>query len=163
MIALFPGIVDLAVMGVGRGGAVGEFLEIGLAEDDGASGFEALDDRGVVIGHPVLKQERAIGGERAFRGVEILHRDRDAVQRAEIIARCDRLLRRLRLLPGMIRHDRDEAVERAVEALDARKRKVGKLDRRDLLRRDERGEISDRGVGEFFFSHRIRTFLYQLP
>ena len=72
--------------GIVAGDAVGEFVEIGFADEDGAGIFERGDDGGVFERKKIAKKFGAAGGAKAG-GVEIVfQRDGDAVERAEVAA-----------------------------------------------------------------------------
>ncbi len=80
MMALAPRVVDRPVVDVRAGGAVGQLVQVGLAEDHRAGALEALDRGGIVVRDPVGEQRRAEGGEDAPGGEQVLDRDRDALQ-----------------------------------------------------------------------------------
>src|SRR5690348_14878783 len=48
-----PGIADGTEVRVAARDAVGEFVHVGLAEDDGACNFEFSDDRGIFLGYEI--------------------------------------------------------------------------------------------------------------
>ena len=63
--------------------AIAEFGGVGLADDDRVRRFQALDRDIILFGDMVLVESRAEGGADAARQDQVLHRDRDAGERAE--------------------------------------------------------------------------------
>ena len=143
-----PGVVHRAIMGVGAGRAIGELVQVGLAEQHRAGALEALDRGGVEVRDPVGKERRAVGGGDPSGGVEVLDRDRDAVQRPAMVARHDRRLGRARRLARAVRGHPDVGVEARLEPLDPAQHHLGQLDRRELAGGEARRQLGDRGVGQ---------------
>ncbi len=81
-----PRVARRAVRRVLGGGAHGELVHVGLAEDREAGGLEARDDRGVVRRDPALEDPRAARGRQAGGGQHVLDGDRHAVERAQHLA-----------------------------------------------------------------------------
>jgi hypothetical protein len=74
-------------------GDEGELGHVQLAEEDRARLLEALDRGRRARRHVAAEDARRAAGRRHAGGVEqVLHRDRDAVQRAELAALRERLL-----------------------------------------------------------------------
>ena len=62
-----------------------------------------------------------------------------------------------RLLERKIFGERDDALQHRVESLEPLEVKLGQLDRADLARSDQRGELDDRQERELFRRARPRT------
>ena len=88
--ARHPGqVVGVAGRTEGRvlgGGAHGELVEVGLADDDGTGRGQPLDDRGVVRRSPTLEDPRRAGRRDAPGAHVVLQRHRHAGQRSGILA-----------------------------------------------------------------------------
>src|SRR5208283_4712114 len=78
-----PGISHRAVVRIVAGRAVGKFVHVGFAEDNGASPFEGRDNRGVTQGNEVMQNLGARRGADTRRVDVVLQGDGDTVQRAE--------------------------------------------------------------------------------
>ena len=122
---------DVATVGAGA-----ELRHVGLRNHDAAGGADARHHHRVVFGNVVLVERRAVGRQQPARVLEILHADRQPVQRAERVAVTYRFLRRLRLLacPRVAR--RRHRIHRRVDLGDAVDARLQQLDRRNLLRAD---------------------------
>ena len=75
-----PRVVGGLVGGVLGGGALGEFVEVRLAEDRHAGGLELFDDGGVVRRHPALEDLGGGGGFDALGDDHVLDGDRHTSQ-----------------------------------------------------------------------------------
>src|SRR5260370_4403641 len=84
------------------------------------------------------------GGRHALGLVDILEADRDAVQRATVVAAYDLGLGAPSRSEGGLSQRPDKAVELVVETLDARESTLGELDRRQLALAHQRGGLGDR-------------------
>ena len=119
-----------------------EFRRVGLGENDGAGGFQAAHDLGVLVGNVVLEKRRAEGGADARRHRDVLDADRQAVQRPERCAAHHRVFRRACRHARLIRRERDDGVELRVQALDVRQMRVQNLDRTDGAAADQRRQLA---------------------
>jgi hypothetical protein len=99
------------------------FAQVGLAEDDGPGGPEALDDEGVGRRRRTRQRARSGGGHHAIPGRDVVfEQNRDAVQRAAHApaAPVGVSLVRDRERVGVELEDRIERRTIAIERLDAR-------------------------------------------
>ncbi len=126
--------------------AEGEFVEVGLADHDGAGPPQMDDDRRVMLGDMpgAHARRRRRGG--AAHVDQILDRHRHAVQRAAIAPGGDLAIRLARLVARLVGHHENERVQPRVAGLDARQARVGGLERAHLAG----AELSS----EFFDGHR---------
>ena len=150
-----PGIAHWPVMGVRAGRAVGELVQVGLADQHRARALQALDRGRVEVGHPVREQRRAVGGGDASGRVQVLDRDRDAVQGPEMVAGHDRRLGGVGGGAGALRRHRDEGVQLRLQPLDPGKRRLGHLDRRQLLGGEARRQLRDAGEDQVLTHRRL--------
>src|SRR5207248_7641608 len=90
-----------------------------LAEEDRAGVVELAHGRGVLARGAVDEDARMTGSENAAGVVDVLESERDAVQRAAVLARRDLRLGRARLASRELEGRRDERACLAVEVFDA--------------------------------------------
>ena len=113
---------------------------VGLAEHHRTSRLQALDgDRGVV-GDAVLENRVAPGGLEALDVEGLLHRHRDAMQRAPGPAFLQRTVSGFRTLSRALEVAHDHRVQRTVVFFDAGDVVVEQFERGDLPRAQLRGE-----------------------
>ena len=77
-----PGIADRAEGGVVGCDAEGQFMHVGLAEQDRPGVAQPGQNRCVSFRHPVLQRRRSRTGGDAGRGEIVFYRDGDPVERA---------------------------------------------------------------------------------
>ena len=100
-----------------------------LAEQDPA-GLIQPGDRRRVFGRDVIRADPRVAGRADPGGaIDVLQPERNAVQRAPIIARHDLALGSPRLLPRPFRRRQQKRVDLRVERLDSRQERVGQLHR----------------------------------
>ena len=128
--------------------AEGELHQVSLAQQDGAGLGEPARDEGIAGRHVVLEHDRSPGSGYAGHIHQILHRNRDALKGAQIVAAGDRLLRRLSRGQSPIRGHGDEGVELRIQAVDALQVILGELDGGDLPLLEEGGQFLNAGKGE---------------
>ena len=133
--------MGVAVVRVLAGRPKRELVHLQLAHKHRARVAEPLGDGGVVVRHEVGQYLGAYAGADAARVVQVLESDGYAVQRAEVVARLYRALRRLRLCPRLVAHHGDERVERGVGPVDALEVRVHQFDGRKLLVCDKLGGL----------------------
>ena len=133
------------VVGLAREGQLGG---VGLAHQDRAGSAQAGCHGRVGLGHEVLAAERAAGGDDAGGVVGVLERDRDAVERAELVAAGDRGVGGLGLLAGALGAELDDRVEVAVDLVDAGQMGFEHLGGGDLPGADCVGDCDKRGIGQ---------------
>jgi hypothetical protein len=95
-----------------------ELGRVRLSQQNGAGGLRTRDDRRVPLGDEAGEEPGAARGPDAGGVERVLDRERDAVQRTELVAAQHGRLRRARplLRVGCLGHDR---VQRRIEAVDA--------------------------------------------
>ena len=120
------GILRRAVEVVVAGAAEAEDRAVGLSDEDRAGLLHPLDEHAVVVDDVVLERaDAAEGRDPARLEVEaVLHRDRHAVQRADLVAAHDRGFRRLRRLPRVVVAEDDQRIDFRVVLLDPGDRRV---------------------------------------
>ncbi len=114
-----PGVADGAEVGVRRGDAIGEFVHVGFAEEDGAGGGEFFGDGGVGGGEVVLEEQGAEGGADTFSFEDVFEGDGDAVEGAAGEADGEFAVGLVGLGEGVVGGDGEEGVEAGVVLLDA--------------------------------------------
>ncbi len=122
-----PGIFGGAEGGVFGGGAHGEFIEVCFAEDDGAGGFELLDDRGVIRGVEVFEHFGGASGGAVVGTHVVFDGDGDAGEEAEGLAGGAFGVDGVGLLEGAVVEDGVVGVEFGVEFGDGVEGELGGL------------------------------------
>ena len=135
------GIVRVAGHAPERAGGLQGVGELGgrrLADDDRPGAAQGGDDVGVPVGHPVLEGVRAEGRAVTGDGRGVLHRDRYAVEDAEIlVAAGDGVGGDLRRPPGFVVPHVGEAVQVRLHGRRPLDRRGHRLDGRELAGGDE--------------------------
>ena len=132
---------------VGAPAAHRKLDRVRLAENDHAGCDQLAGQRGGGRRTPVAPRHRAAGRDPPFEVDQILQRDRDAVQRADRMARADRFVGGLGGKSGIVAIDIDVGVQFAVEPRDAREKRLDNIDRRQTPRCDLGGELVSRLIG----------------
>ncbi len=101
---------------VGR--AEGEFVQVGLADQHGPGRSETGNHGGVSIGAVAFTHARGGGRRQAADVDQVLHRDRDPVQRSAIDAGRQLVVGAVGLRARLLGHDRDERIQPPVHQLD---------------------------------------------
>ena len=109
-----------------------ELRHVGLAEEHHAGRADPLDDQVVVVGHVVREHRRAEGRRPPGGGVGVLHREGQAVQRAQRAAAGLVLVGGAGAVAGPVLVERDDRVELGVAGGDPVEVQVQQLARRDL-------------------------------
>ena len=120
-----------------------ELGHVRLADRNHARAAQPLDDDRVLGRHEVAEDRRAEGHRKADGGLEVLERERQAVQRPDLIARRDPPVgvvgqRQARVVVEL----RDDGVERRVQALDPPQMRRHYLARRELPLADEPRQLA---------------------
>jgi hypothetical protein len=126
-------------------GAHGELVEVGLADDHGTGGREALHHGGVVGRLPALED---LGGARrgdALRAHVVLERHRHAGERPRVVAGGNGRIDRRGAGPGVLLGDEVERVHLALAGVDAGEVGVEDVDGLDRARADGRGDLDGGG------------------
>ena len=115
-----------------------------LAQRNRARMLEARDERRVHLGHHAHVRVRAALGGNTGGQRQVLDGDRDPMQRPKRVAANDRCLRLARRGARVVRREIRERIEPGLLGFDARQDGVDQLDRRDLARADQFGELARR-------------------
>jgi hypothetical protein len=116
--------------------------------DDRARRLEAGHDLGILLGHVVLIERRAVGGADARGRRDVLDPDRQAGEQALRLAARQRRLEILGFFPRGISDERHNRIELRIDARDYGEMGVEHLERAHRPRRDQRGEFTRRLSGE---------------
>ena len=149
-----PRIVCHTGQGTAADAGPAELRRGGLAEDDGAGRLEALGDRGVRVRDLADLGVRTGLQRMAGELVEVLDRDRYAVQRAEVVAPCHRALGVPRHVQREFRRELGEGIDATVVAFDAVQHGPHDFDRGDVPGADARSEFRRRCEAEVVVPHR---------
>ena len=121
-----------------------ELVHVQLAEHDRARIPKVLR-HGQFIGRlEAVEDVRARRGADALRAVEILDAERDAFERADILARRKPLVQLLGGVHRLVRRNEHERVQRFVPRLDGGKASLGEFGGFDLLRAQLVARFRDR-------------------
>ena len=113
------GVAGRAIDRVAGVGAGAELRGVGLADDDRSRRTRRGDDPFVVIGDEVTEDDAAMGGDEAAGFLQVLDADRQAVQRRQLVAVDDRLVRLTGRRSGSGEVTGGDGVDRGVHRLDA--------------------------------------------
>ena len=113
--------------------AAGELDHRELRNQDSARGAEAFDHRRVVAELLLAVRLGAPGGRIVFRGHEVLHAVRDAVERPAQLASLDLTIGLRRLGERALARDRDDGIVARPQPLEPIEEVAGELGRRGLL------------------------------
>ena len=91
------------------------FGQIQLAKHHRTGASQLRHHRGIDIRNEILADRRAAHRADTLRVTEVLHRNRHAMQRPAVLARCDLALGRARRLPRLLTHDRGVALEARID------------------------------------------------
>src|SRR5438093_91820 len=144
-------ILNVTVVGVVPERTQRKLRHVELAEGHRARLAEAGDRRALDRGHEVVAGPGAARGRKPGHVAEVLVGERHAVQRAAGATGSELGLEGPRRRQRAVRVDGDEGVDVPVEPFDAVQTLAGRLDRRDLPRRDRVHERLDGPV-----SHRAQ-------
>ena len=110
--------------------AVRKFVAVQLAEQHRPSVAEFSHDRAIRLGNPVAKDLRRRCGADAGGSKHVLERDRNAVQRATILAGHDFGVGAPGVGDGPIGGDGDVGVYLRIQSFDALQVRLGEINRR---------------------------------
>ena len=133
-----PGVLRVAEERVLIGDAEGPLVQVRLAEDDRSGGAQPRGHRAVLLRDVAREDLRSRRRHDALLVIEILQRDRDAVQRAAVLTRVALAVREARRVERRLERRRDERAKVRIEGADARDRGDGELDARELARAKQR-------------------------
>ena len=97
-----PGIANGAEVRIIRRDAISQLMHAGFADEHRAGRCELFDHGGIAIGNMVEEDDRAAGGAHAARFENVLHGNRNAVQRPAIGALRQFFIGRLGLRAGAL-------------------------------------------------------------
>ena len=118
------------------GGAHGELVHIGLAEDDHTGGAQSLDDCRVVGRAPSLEDARPTGRGYALHRQDVLQCERHSGERTAAHSRGDLGIDRVSSRECALGVDVEEGMDAVIHLGDAVQVSLGHLARGDLARRD---------------------------
>src|SRR5208337_974833 len=127
-----PRIVDLAKEADHRTAAIGEFMQVLLAQNDGARAAETPDNFGVFSRSAIFEQRAGCGGEGSGGIDDVFQSDGNAMQRATAVSAEDFSLRPPGLVESRLGVDCDIGVERWVKLLDEHQAVLGEFDGREI-------------------------------
>src|SRR6266850_2089123 len=159
-----PGIADRAVVRVVGCDAVGEFVHVGLAEENGASVFELCDDCGVFFWNEFAQDFRTCRRPNACRIDIVLQRNRNAVERAAVATAFAAAWGEefgfcfLGLGEGKLGRDSDVGVELEMEVLDTGEHEPAQLDGRELALAEEFSDLFDGSEGQLSVANAQKIF-----
>jgi hypothetical protein len=119
-----------------RAGA--ELGRVGLADDDGPGGAQALDEQAVAVGHVVAVDGRAERGAQTGGERQVLHRQRQPVQRPGRVAARQRGIGARSPRERALAVERADRVQGRILRLDAGEVHLHQLDRRQLAAQQQR-------------------------
>ena len=128
--------------------AEAEDRAVRLAQHDRPGRLHALDPRAAEVRREARERGHAAERRRpsGLEVEEVLHRGRDAVQRADRLPAHEGLLRRARLLERLVDRQEDERVQRGIAGLDPPRGGLDGLHRRDPTRADRRRNVGGRRI-----------------
>ena len=135
---------------------VGELGRVGLPEDDRAGFPEPGHDAGVLVGHETREHLGPPGRALAPGPAEVLDGHRHAVEGAPRAAGGQLALGEARLAEDPLGVERDERVQRRVEALAAPEQRLAELDGRERPRGEAGAEVRDPEEPELDVAHGTR-------
>src|SRR3984957_3880253 len=142
-----PGVMDRAIMEVMTGRAIGELYHLKRAEPDRARILQALQ-RGRGRGRDeIAPDQRAAGHHLAGVIIHVLVRQRHAMQRAAVVALCQRRVGFIGRFQRGFRLERHERIETGLPLGDAMQAGTRHLMRRQLLRGDRLRDLGQRHQG----------------
>jgi len=137
-----PWIFGGAEGGVFGGGAHGEFIEVGFSEDDGAGGFEFIDDGGVVGGVEVFEHFGGAGGCAEGGAHVVFDGDGDAGEEAEGLALGAGGIDGGGFFEGTIGEDAIVCMQIGIQAIDGGEGEAGGFDAGEFSGGDFAGDLS---------------------
>ena len=150
-------------MRVGAGDSVGEFVQVGLAEQDGPGAGKFSRDRGIFRRNKIAQNFRSGSRADAARPNSVLERDGYPEERGIFMPRTAAVeqlfFRAARSSERVLCGDRQECVQRGISQLDAAQKQFGQLDGGNPAFCQQRGESLDgRKGGRFFLLHGQKSF-----
>ena len=131
------------------GAGLSELGCVGLAQDDGAGGLDALDDDGVDLRHPVSEYGGAQGGGHALGQLQVLDGDGDAVERPQSVAAPDGFVGSAGIGQRLIRAEGQVGAEPRVQLVDALVEQLGEFHGGDFTGSNHAPDFGGGGKGEF--------------
>ena len=151
-----PRIAAVSVVLVVAGAAGRELDHVEGAEIERAGAVQTLRRGRGDAGGPFAKNLRSAGGHASGAIEQVLVRERHPVQRSEVIASGDGLVRTCRGAERLVGVDADEGVGGRLQALDALEAGAGALDARHLPGTDGGGDLDQPAVGDRVSHRRCR-------
>ena len=136
--------------------------QVQLAQQHRARLAQPRHHRRVKLRRKILQHLRAAHRRHPGCVAQILHRNRNPMQRTTHIARRNLRSRTPCLCQRCVRHHRRIALQRTIQSVDPRQLRRSQIDRRQLARRNPRRKRFNRGVGKIgSVSHRERPFHWE--
>ena len=129
--------------------AVAEGRRVGAPDDDRAGLEQVVDHRAVAGGDPFFLQVHAVAGREAYLVDVYLDGNRHARERSGIIAARQRRIDSARTGQNLVGSMVDDRVDRRVDGIQPRQRRLRGLDRRELALTHERGDAGRRQAPDF--------------
>ena len=136
-----PGIARASEQRRLRQALLTELRRCRLAHDDGAGLLQSRHGNRIMIGNVVFEDQRTPGGADIRCRDQVLHRDRNSMQRSERRPLHHRRLGCARHIHRGIGGDGDECVQHRLAALDAIECRLHDLDRRHRPATDQPGQF----------------------
>ena len=130
--------------------------EIQLSEQNTPGRFKLRHDSCVEIGDKIAQYFQAAHRRHAFRVTEVLHRDRNSVQRSPVAAGLNLSFCSPCGSQCMVPHHRRIAVQTDIERVDSVKHHLREFDRRDFSRFNQPGDFSQAQVVQWSAIHVVR-------
>src|SRR6267142_5348644 len=124
-----------------------EFGSVCVSEEDGSSGFQSSDERGIPLRQVFFAQKRAGGSGPAGDVDTAFDGERDAVEWPDWISAQNGGLLEEGLDAGVVRVQMEEGIEFRLARFDALEMGVDDFDGRELLRTNACGNFPDCGEG----------------
>jgi len=143
-----PGIAGFSIKEIVRLVGHQEFGSVGVAEENGACGFEARDERGVLRGNVVFAEKRAAGAGPTGNVDGTFDADGNAVKRAERRTLCQGGFGGTSLLASAGFVEVDEGVELRLAGLDTLEMSFENFGRRGPFGAEAFENFLDREIGK---------------
>jgi hypothetical protein len=132
-----------AIVRILAGDPVGEFVHVGLAQEDGACSRQPLGHLAIGFRYETMENFRSRRGANAAREKIILQRNGYAVQRTPILAAEDLFFGQLRAAARRFGEDAEEGVHLGIPSLHSRERYIHEIDGRNFPAPQQRGRFAN--------------------
>ena len=118
-----------------------ELRRVRLADNNRAGATESLDCRRVLVRHELLEERRPERRPDPLRRLEILVRDRQAVERPDVAAVCELFIGKTGARHRLIGNQRHDCIDIGIHALDLHQVRADDLACGQLLRTNQAREL----------------------